>query len=75
MFVSNDTRIMVKTMLTKSVVDADCPSHSLLTLNGREYFCRVLECNGAFSQGVADGEEVDESSRKAWLVQRVSLGH
>ena len=49
-------------MLTECVVDADGPSHSLLTLNGREHLGGVLESDGPFTQGVADGEEVDESS-------------
>jgi len=48
-------------ILTESVVDADCPSHSLLTLNGGEYLGGVLESDWSFSQGVANGEEVDES--------------
>ena len=51
-------------MLTESVVDANCPSHSLLTLNGGEHLGRILESDRSFSQGVADGEEVDESSRR-----------
>ena len=50
-------------ILTESVVDANGPSHSLLTLNGGEHLGRVLESDWSFSQGVADGEEVDESSR------------
>jgi hypothetical protein len=48
-------------MLTESVVDANGPSHSLLTLNGREHLGRILEGDWSFSQGVGDGEEVDES--------------
>jgi hypothetical protein len=51
-------------MLTESVVDANGPSHSLLTLNGGEHLGRILESDRPFSQGVADGEEVDESSRR-----------
>jgi len=49
-------------MLTESVVDANGPSHSLLSLNGGEHLGRVLESDWSFSQGVTDGEEVDESS-------------
>jgi hypothetical protein len=51
-------------MLTKSVVDANGPSHPLLTLNGREHLGRILESDWSFSQGVGDSEEVDESSRR-----------
>jgi hypothetical protein len=51
-------------MLTESVVDANGPSHSLLTLNGGEHLGRILESDWSFSQGVADGEEVDESGRR-----------
>ena len=36
-------------VLTKSVVDADRPSHTLLSLNGREHFGRVLECDRSFT--------------------------
>jgi len=50
--------------LTESIVDANSPSHSLLSLNGGEHLGRVLERDWSFSQGVADGEEVDESSRR-----------
>ena len=42
-----------RTELTKSVVDADDPSHTLLTLNGGEDLGRVLERDGTFSQGAA----------------------
>lgn len=48
--------------LTESVVDADGPSHSLLSLDGGEHFGGVLEGDWAFTQAVADGKEVDESS-------------
>jgi hypothetical protein len=34
----------------------------LFSLNGREHLGGVLESDWSFSQGVADGEEVDESS-------------
>ena len=50
-------------LLTKGVVDADSPSHALLTLNGREYFGRVLERDRAFAQRVGNCEEIDESSQ------------
>lgn len=46
--------------LTKSVVDAHSPCHTLLTLDGREDFCRILECNRTFSQRVCDREQVHE---------------
>jgi hypothetical protein len=48
-------------LLTESVVDAHGPCHPLLSLNGGEYLGRVLESDRSFSQGIADGEEVDES--------------
>lgn len=51
--------------LTKGVVNADSPGHTLLTLDGGEYFCRVLESNRTFSEGVGDGEEVHEADRLA----------
>jgi hypothetical protein len=56
--------MVIDKILTESVVDANGPSHSLLTLNGGEYFGRILESDWSFSQGVADGEEVDEPSRR-----------
>lgn len=36
-------------VLTKGIVDADSPGHSLLTLNGGEYFSGVLESNRSFA--------------------------
>ena len=36
-------------MLTESVVDANCPSHSLLSLNSRKNLGRVLECDWSFT--------------------------
>jgi hypothetical protein len=48
---------------TKGVVDADSPGHTLLTLDGWEYFGRVLESNRTFSEGVGDGKEVNEADR------------
>lgn len=48
--------------LTERVVDAHSPCHALLSLDGREDFGGVLECDWALSEGVADGEEVDESN-------------
>ena len=52
----------------KRIVDADSPGHTLLTLDGWEDFCRVLESDRAFPQGVADREEIDESVRQPTLV-------
>ena len=51
-------------MLTESVVDANGPSHSLLSLNRREHLGRVLESDWSFTQRVADSKEVDEPSRR-----------
>ena len=51
--------------LTECVVDADDPSHTLLTLDRREHFGGVLEGHRPFTQGVHDGEEVDESGKYA----------
>lgn len=51
-------------MLTESVVDANSPGHSLLTLNSGEHFGGVLESDRSFTQGVADGEQIDESSQE-----------
>jgi hypothetical protein len=51
--------------LTKGVVDADSPGHTLLTLDGGEYFGRILESNWTFSEGVGDGEEVHEADKLA----------
>lgn len=48
---------------TESVVDANGPGHSLLTLDCGEHFCRVLECDRPFTQRVADSKEVDESRK------------
>jgi hypothetical protein len=50
-------------ILTKGVVDADSPGHTLLTLDGGEYFGRVLEGDGTFTEGVGDGKEVHEADR------------
>ena len=55
-------------MLTESVVDTDSPRHSLLTLNGREDLGGVLESYWSFTQGVGDGEQVNESGRQWRLV-------
>ena len=46
---------------SESVVDADSPSHTLLTLDGREDLSRVLEGNGSFAEGVGDREQIDET--------------
>ena len=48
--------------LTKSVVDANSPSHALLTLDGGEHFSGVLEGYWTFSHRVHDGEQVYESA-------------
>ena len=50
--------------LTEGIVDANSPSHSLLSLYGREYLGRILESDWPFAQGVANGEEVDEPGRR-----------
>lgn len=50
-------------ILTKGVVNANGPSHSLLSLNGWEYLCGVLESDRSLTQRVGDGEEVDESGK------------
>lgn len=50
----------VTDMLTKSVVNANSPGHALLPLNCGKHLGGVLESYGAFSQGVADGEEIYE---------------
>ena len=47
-------------MLTKSVVDAHGPGHSLLTLDGWENLGRVLECDWSFTKRVHNRKEVDE---------------
>ena len=44
----------------EGVVDAHGPGHALLTLDGGEHLGGVLESDGALSERVADGEEVDE---------------
>lgn len=51
-------------MLTENVVDTNGPSHSLLSLNGREYLGRVLKSDWSFAQRVADSKEVDEPSQR-----------
>jgi len=51
-------------LLTKGVVDAYGPGHSLFSLNGREHLSRVLEGDRSFTQRVADSEEVDESTKE-----------
>jgi len=56
-------------MLTESVIDANSPSHTLLSLDGREHLGRILERDWAFAQGVGDGEEIDESGRIRWSVR------
>lgn len=48
---------------SKCVVDADSPSHTLLTLDGRENLSRVLESDWSFSQGICDCKKVDETVR------------
>ena len=53
--------------LTKEEVDGDGPSHTLLTLDGREDLGRVLERDRTLAERVADGEEVDEPATSASL--------
>jgi hypothetical protein len=53
--------IFASRRLTKGVVDAHSPGHSLLTLNSGEHLSRVLEGHWTFSQRVHDGEQVDKS--------------
>ena len=60
-FVSRAMNFDDNQMLTKSVVDANGPSHSRLTVNGRKHFGRVLESDWSFPHRVGDGKEVDES--------------
>ena len=48
---------------TKNVVNAHGPSHSLLSLNGREYFSGVLESYWSLPQGIAHCKQVDKSSQ------------
>lgn len=50
-------------MLTKGVVDANGPSHPLLSLDGRKHLGRILESDRPLTQRVSDSEEVDESRR------------
>jgi len=59
---------MMSRALTKGVVDADSPCHALLTLDCREDFGRVLECDRSFSKRVHDCEEIDESMRMVSIV-------
>jgi hypothetical protein len=40
---------LVNERLTESVIDANCPGHSLLSLNGGEHLGGVLESNWSFS--------------------------
>jgi hypothetical protein len=54
---------VISKLLTEGVVDADSPCHALLTLNRREDFGRVLECDRSFSERVHNCEEVDEPMR------------
>jgi hypothetical protein len=42
------------------LTDAHSPGHALFTLNGWEHLRRVLEGDGSLTEGVADGEEVNE---------------
>jgi hypothetical protein len=51
-------------VLTERVVNADSPRHSLFTLNIGKHLCRILERDWSFTQGIADGEKIDESSRR-----------
>jgi hypothetical protein len=49
-----------KGKLTEGVVDANGPGHPLLSLNGREHLCGVLKGDWSLSQGITNGEQVDE---------------
>lgn len=60
-------------MLTESVVDANSPSHSLLSLDSREHLGRVLESDWSFAQRVADSKEIDESSQRKQSVDTQPL--
>jgi hypothetical protein len=42
--------------LTKEVIDKYGPSHSLFSVDCREYFGRVLESDRTFTKAVHDGE-------------------
>ena len=53
---------------TEGVVDADGPGHALLALDGGEDLSGVLECNRAFAQGIAYGEQIDEQDDGADLL-------
>lgn len=46
--------------LTKGVVDANSPGHSLLTLDGGENLSGVLESDWTFAQRITDGEKIHE---------------
>ena len=52
-------------MLTKRVVDANGPSHPLLSLDRREHLGRVLERDGSLAERVRYCEEVDESRNES----------
>ena len=64
-FVSSFKVVSEFALLTEGVVDANGPRHSLLSLNGREHLGRILKSDRSFTQGVADGEEVDEPRWKS----------
>ena len=57
-------------MLTKRVVDANGPSHPLLSLDRREHLGRVLERDGSLAERVRYCEEVDESRQVISNVRR-----
>ena len=52
---------------SESVVDANGPSHSLLTLNRRKHFGRILESDRSFTQRVGDCEEVHEQNHWSYF--------
>lgn len=48
-------------MLTECVVNANSPSHALLSLNSGEHLSRILKSDRSLAQRIHDGKEVDES--------------
>lgn len=58
----------------KEVVNEYGPSHTLFSLNSREDFCRVLESDGSFTEGITNGEKVDEEYDRANLRRSASGG-
>ncbi len=48
-------------VLTKRIVDADCPSHSLFTLYSWEDLGGILEGHRAFSERIAYSEQINKT--------------